>query len=79
MKFIFYTILALIAIAVLAFLWAVFSGIYKWATGKITKEDRKRMLEQHAREKTAKKAKKNSGSLHFLSYPSPLNNWGLWH
>ncbi|MBR6354716.1 MAG: hypothetical protein IKS01_02920 [Paludibacteraceae bacterium] len=23
--------------------------------------------------------KQRSGLFHFLSYPSPLNNWGLWH
>lgn len=25
-----------------------------------------------------KKSKRRGGSLHFLSYPSPLNNWGFW-
>lgn len=53
-----------------------------YIVARMPKEEEQHMLEVAKRYKRIKNLKKQAkhrgGSLHFLSYPSPLNNWGLW-
>ena len=69
-------------------LCVVFAAIYGYRimTGKISKEEQERLLEMYKREKERdrqkriiKKNSRRGSAFHFLSYPSPLNRWGLWH
>ena len=61
--------------------------VYRFMTGKVSKEEQERLMELHKREQERKrqeklKKKKNRGGggsiWKSLSYPSPLNRWGLW-
>lgn len=86
MRILLYIIVTVIAIAVV-FVVAVFlHTIYELATGKVSKEEQERRIAIYDRYKEQdklkrlqkKQAKRRGGLLHFLSYPSPLNRWGLW-
>ncbi|MBQ0076240.1 MAG: hypothetical protein KBS70_08035 [Bacteroidales bacterium] len=74
-----YIILALVAIAVLAVICVFLWTFFRLATGRMSKEEKERILAQSKREKLNKKKGSSHHSSSFLSYPSPLNNWGLWH
>ncbi len=82
MKVLLYIIIAIIAIVVIFVIGVFLQAIYELATGKVSKEEQERRIAVYERCKKQKRLKKQSkgrgGSLHFLSYPSPLNNWGLW-
>ena len=71
-------------------LCVVFAAIhgYRIMTGKISKEEQERLLEMYKREKERDRQKRlnkkknrggGGGIWESLSYPSPLNRWGLWH
>ena len=53
-----------------------------YIVARMPKEEEQHMLEVAKRYKRIKNLKKQAkhrgGSLHFLSYPTPLNRWGLW-
>lgn len=75
-----YILLAVVAIVVVWVLGVFVVTIYRLATGKISKEEQERILDSAKRDRANKKEKVQSkGLFHFLSYPSPLNKWGLWH
>lgn len=79
MKAILYILLAIAALIILFVLGVMLVTFYRLATGKISKDEQARILASARRERAERKAKSRSrGLLHFLSYPSPLNNWGLW-
>ncbi len=82
MKVLFYIIIAIIAIVAIFVIGVFLHTIYELATGKVSIEEQERRIsvyECYKKQKRSKKqAKHRGGSLHFLSYPSPLNNWGLW-
>lgn len=82
MKILLYIIIAIIAIVAIFVIGVFMYTIYELATGKVSKEEQERRIavyEHCKKQKRLKKqAKRRGGSLHFLSYPSPLNNWGLW-
>jgi len=48
---------------------------YQLATGKITREQ----LDAKIKAAKEQRSHKKGSTLHYLSYPSPLNNWGLWN
>ena len=54
----------------------------KIAKNEISREDLEHNVAVYKRYKYIKKPKKQTkrrrSLLHFLSYPSPLNRWGLW-
>ena len=86
MRILLYIIVTVIAIAVV-FVVAVFlHTIYELATGKVSKEEQERRIATYDRYKEHNKQKRiqrkqtqrRRSLLHFLSYPSPLNRWGLW-
>ncbi len=70
---VFLLILAGYAVIVLV---AFLAQAYQLATGKTTFAE----LAEKGRDVKARQPKKpRRGAFHFLSYPSPLNNWGLWN
>ena len=82
MKVLLYIIIAfLIPWSIVYIVIFIREGI-KIARGEISREDLEHNADVYKRYKRIKRLKKQSkgrgGSLHFLSYPSPLNNWGLW-
>lgn len=66
--------IAVITLAVVFLVIFVYTG-YCVLTGKISPEE----FKYHEEQVRKRKEKKTNGSIHWLSYPSPLNNWGLWH
>lgn len=77
MKVSLYILLSLAAIFVVVFVGMFFYIGYRVLTGKMTYKDLEK-IEKQEKERKAKK-RKTSGSAHWISYPSPLNHWGLWH
>lgn len=81
-----YLILTLIAIAILYFagiavVYAVCFLIvgFQLVTGKTTIDKLNEKAKQAELKKKTAKTPKAKGNFSFLSYPSPLNNWGLWN
>lgn len=80
MKILIYIVLAVLALIAVFFVAVFFVTFYRLATGKISKEEQERILEADERmKKNKRKQPKGGNPFHFLSYPSPLNHWGLWH
>ena len=82
MKVLFCIIVAIIAIVAIFVIGVFLHAIYELATGKVSKEEQERRIAVYERckkqKRIEKQTKRRGGSLHFLSYPSPLNRWGLW-
>jgi len=74
-KTILYILLAIAILVILFVLYVVIDTFYRLATGKISKDEQTRIIASVKKDRAKKKSK---GFLHFMSYPSPLNNWGLW-
>ena len=74
--FILFLIVSIAAIffAVVFVVIFVYTG-YRVLTGKVSLEE----FKYHEEQVRKRKEKKTNGSIHWLSYPSPLNDWGLWH
>lgn len=70
-------VIFVIAFAIALVVMFVCAG-YCVLSGKIPPEKLKYYEEQRKKRKEEKE-KKKGGSVHWLSYPSPLNNWGLWN
>jgi len=70
-----------VAAVVLLFCVAIFlHTIFRIATGKMTDSEKERILAECKRDKERKNQKRfGFGHTNWLSYPSPLNSWGLWH
>ncbi|MCQ2317174.1 MAG: hypothetical protein MJZ85_10955 [Bacteroidales bacterium] len=80
MKILIYMVLAVLALVAVLFIGVAVVTFYRLATGRISKEEQERILEADRRMKEDKRKRSKGGDLfHFLSYPSPLNHWGLWH
>lgn len=82
MKILIYIIFAIVAVVLVFIVGVAVVTFYRLAAGKISKEEQECILEADRRKKDNKRRRKQSksgGSFHFLSYPSPLNHWNLWH
>lgn len=80
MKILTYIIIAFVAVVLIFIVGVAAVTFYRLATGKISKEEQERILEADRRMKGNKRRKSKRGNpFHFMSYPSPLNHWGLWH
>ncbi len=80
MKILIYIVLAVLALIAVLIAGVVVVTFYRLATGRISKEEQERILEADRRmKKNKRKRSKDGNPFHFLSYPSPLNHWGLWH
>jgi hypothetical protein len=78
------TILIILAIIAAPFvgvvLYAVGYAGYLIISGKEKSPEIQALIaEKKAAKKSVKKESNRKSSTHWLSYPSPLNNWGLWH
>lgn len=77
----------LVLLPIIFFVFALIVNIYLIATGKMTREElaKKVALNKENQRKKAeqkdkgKQLKKKGSSLDYISYPSPLNNPGLWN
>lgn len=79
----------LIILLIIALLPAVFfviafvANALMIATGKLTREELAIKAEKYNTQKKAKanlkKVKNRCSLLDYTSYPSPLNDWGLWN
>lgn len=82
MRILLYIIVAIIAIVVILVIGVFLHTIYELATGKVSTEEQERRIAVYERckkqKRLEKQTKRRGGLLHFLSYPSPLNRWGLW-
>lgn len=79
MKILLYIIIAFLAPWILFVIGVFLHTVYELATSKVSKEEQERRIATYEREKQKKKTKKKGSSFHYLSYPSPLNRWGLWN
>lgn len=79
MKTLLIIVCIILGTGVLAFVGTLVYFIVSIATGRITTKELNDMVAKEKERKAAKKTKKSSSSAHWLNYPSPLNNWGLWH
>ena len=82
MKELFYILFLIVIVfaalfAVCLIVMFVYTG-YRVLTGKVSPEEFK-YHEEQVKKRKEEKFKKAKGSTHWLSYPSPLNNWGLWN
>lgn len=82
MKVLFYIIVAFLIPWIIGFIVIFIKEGRKIAKNEISREDLEHNVAVYKRYKCIKKPKKQTkrrrGLLHFLSYPSPLNRWGLW-
>ena len=80
MRILVYILLAFIIPIVLGYMAAFVYVVYLSVTGKDKTPEMQAKIAAKKKEMEAKKMKrKSSGSAHWTSYPSPLNDWGLWH
>ncbi|MCQ2351266.1 MAG: hypothetical protein MJ003_04755 [Paludibacteraceae bacterium] len=81
MKVFLIIVLVLILLPVAFFIFALIANIFLLATGRMTKEELSVKVKAYKEQKRNEKKNKAHGltSLDYLSYPSPLNSWGLWH
>lgn len=82
MRIFLYIIVAFLIPCIIGFIVISIKEGRKIAKNEISKEDLEHNVAVYKRYKCIKKPKKQTkrrrGLLHFLSYPSPLNRWGLW-
>lgn len=83
MKVILIILLIIALLPVVVFVVAFIANILMIVTGKLSREELAIKVENYNAKRKArantKKQKKPYSSLDFTSYPSPLNDWGLWH
>ena len=82
MRILLYIIVAFLIPCIIGFIVIFIKECRKIAKNEISREDLEHNVAVYKRYKCIKKPKKQTkrrgGLLHFLSYPSPLNRWGLW-
>lgn len=81
MKVFLIIVLVIVLLPVAFWIFAFVANIFLLATGRMTKEELSAKAKAYKDQKRNKKKNKAHGltSLDYMSYPSPLNDWGLWH
>ena len=82
MRILLYIIVAFLIPWIIGFIVIFIKESRKIAKNEISREDLEHNVTVYKRYKKIKEPKKQvkrrRGLFHFLSYPSPLNRWGLW-
>lgn len=80
---VFWIIVLVLSLPVAFWIFAFIANIFLLATGRMTKDELSVKVKAYKEQKKKRNEKKNKArgltSLDYLSYPSPLNSWGLWH